>query len=128
MKITITPGQGPDAKDFAATLASAYVSRAARLGLCATTTDDGVEVDFDGSAFRHETGIHRLTGISAHDPEKRRVTSFVGVHVEGSELDRFASVRSYVTAPYTMATDYRLEIRTEDVDAFLAGDFSAFYG
>ena len=130
MRIRITPsGTTPEAADFAQILKTMYTGWALRDPEISSVVADPEGLEIKGAAddfLNLESGIHRLTRISRHDPQKRRTTTYAHVSVNGEQ--NFEQIRHYVTDPYKMAKDLRDEDNTTtDVDAVFSGDLSHFY-
>lgn len=125
MKITVSPGPGgSDAKDFVGILIKMYEGWATRNGYASQLTGDGIVINADGSLLPNESGTHRLTRYSPHDPQHRRTTCFAYVQVIGQSRFNDDVLRTYIIDPYQSVTDRRTNAVVVDVDSVLAGDFT----
>ncbi len=49
-----------------------------------------------------------------------------GIHAQNKAIEWGSQIRSYVLAPYRMASDHRTEIKVGNVDSVLDGDLDQF--
>ena len=59
--------------------------------------------------------------------EQRRMEEKMGgIHAAKKAIEWGSQIRSYVLAPYRLASDHRTEIKLSNVDAVLDGDLDEF--
>jgi peptide chain release factor 2 len=69
----------------------------------------------------------RILRSKLAEVEQRRMEEKMGgIHAAKKAIEWGSQIRSYVLAPYRMASDHRTEIKLSNVDAVLDGDLDQF--
>jgi peptide chain release factor 2 len=89
----------------------------------------GIAVHSDGERSQHKnrgTAMRILRSKLFELEEKKLEEKMGNIHAQKKKIEWGSQIRSYVLAPYRLASDHRTEIKISNVDSVLDGDLDVF--
>jgi peptide chain release factor 2 len=94
-----------------------------------THVPTGIAVHCQSERSQHKnrsTAMRILHGKLMELEQRKMEEKMGGIHAQKKAIEWGSQIRSYVLAPYRMASDHRTEIKVSNVDAVLDGDLDQF--
>jgi peptide chain release factor 2 len=94
-----------------------------------THVPTGIAVHCQSERSQHKnrsTAMRILTAKLMEVEQKKMEDKMGGIHAQKKAIEWGSQIRSYVLAPYRMASDHRTELKVSNVDAVLDGDLDQF--
>jgi len=89
----------------------------------------GIAVHSDGERSQHKnksTAMRILRSKLFEVEQKKQEEKMGNIHAQKKAIEWGSQIRSYVLAPYRLASDHRTGIKVSNVDAVLDGDLDQF--
>jgi peptide chain release factor 2 len=94
-----------------------------------THVPTGIAVHCQSERSQHKnrsTAMRILRSKLAEIEQRKMEEKMGGIHAAKKAIEWGSQIRSYVLAPYRLASDHRTEIKVSNVDAVLDGDLDSF--
>jgi peptide chain release factor 2 len=90
-------------------------------------TGIAVHCQSERSQHKNRSTAMRILRSKLMELEQRKMEEKMGgIHAQKKAIEWGSQIRSYVLAPYRMASDHRTELKVSNVDAVLDGDLDPF--